>query len=181
MLPLPYPDPRFDVAVDHVPLVGVVQGRGRLFQDGDGLLEREPTLFLQQIGKGATFEELHGVPEEPAARAYTVDGDDVWVIERRGSTGFALEAIYGPSTEREVGREHLDGHLAAEVCFGREVHDGHAAAAEFAVDLELAAHLLADQALEFGGLGGVHGRGGGAAGPARVRDVRADLRTPASA
>jgi len=67
-----------------------------------------------------------------------VNTADIWVVERGEDFGFALEARKAIGVRREVGGQGLDGDLPVESCIDGEIHHAHAAAAEFALDLEWA-------------------------------------------
>src|SRR5262249_40446975 len=66
---------------------------------------------------------------------------DVGVIERGQQLGLALEAGELLGVARQLGRQRLDRHLAIELAVVGEVHDAHAAAAEFTFDDVVAERL----------------------------------------
>ena len=63
-----------------------------------------------------------------------VDVDDVRMVEPRDRARLVLEALDQLFARRALGREHLDGDLAAERRLRREVDGRHAALADLAHD-----------------------------------------------
>src|SRR5262249_6053538 len=59
-----------------------------------------------------------------------VNGDDIGMIERRGSTAFALEALYLCVVAGKLGGQDLDCNPAVEHEIVREIHLTHAARAQ---------------------------------------------------
>src|SRR5215831_5434516 len=61
-----------------------------------------------------------------------VDGADVRMIQRRSGARFALESLERQRVLRQVGRQELQRHLAAELGVFRLIDDTHAAATDSA-------------------------------------------------
>ena len=120
-------------------LVRVLQGVRRLTRDLDGILERELGLARQPVAQRFPVDERHREPEDrrPAAVAgdiaRVVDREDVGVLQPRGQADLALEAL-GAERGGELGMQHLerDGPVVLEVA--DEIHRGHAAAPELALE-----------------------------------------------
>jgi hypothetical protein len=55
---------RFNVAVDHLLLEGVLQAQGRLLDVVTGLDHRQRTLHLDQLGKILSLDVLHGESQQ---------------------------------------------------------------------------------------------------------------------
>ena len=134
--------------------VRVLEGAAGLLEDADRFLEAQGAGLLEDLAEGAALDALHRVPEEGAGGADAVDGDDVGVIERGGDLGLALEALGGVGAVGELQRQDLERDGAVELDFVGEVDERHAAAAEELVDLELAAQVALQGALQLFG----HGR-----------------------
>ncbi len=75
-------------------------------------------------------EQLHDDELLPVVIADVVQRADVRVVERGRDARFALEALDCLRIAREVGRQHLDGDLAAEPRVLGAIDDAHAAAVE---------------------------------------------------
>ena len=61
---------------------------------------------------------------------------DMWMIERRQGLGLALEPREPIAVAREVGRQHLERHVAVEFRIARAIHLAHAAGADQGDDFE---------------------------------------------
>ena len=57
-----------------------------------------------------------------------VNGDDVWMIERRGGLRLLHEPAAAILVGQAVGGQHLDRHLAAQPSIARAIHLAHAPA-----------------------------------------------------
>ena len=67
-----------------------------------------------------------------------MDRCDVRVVQGGGSTSLLLEAGEALGIRGKLGRQHLDGHLAAQAGVLRQVHLAHAASTELLGDLVVA-------------------------------------------
>ena len=99
-------------------LVSVVEGVGDLVEQRDDLRELEALSLLENHVEALALEQLHRVPQELAARADAVDGDDVRVVEGRRGAGFASKPLDRARPEGERGGEHLDRDAAAQLDLG---------------------------------------------------------------
>ena len=100
------------------------------------------------------FDQLEGQERLPVGLLEPVDGGDVRVVERGEQVRLALEAREPVFVPRQLGRQHLDRDLAAEVAVGRSIDLAHAAGAERGRD-PVVRQRLADQ----GDLRGLAARG----------------------
>src|SRR5438132_506362 len=89
--------------------------------------------------------------ERPSTPARSNCSGAIW---RGGDLGFALEALGGVGAVGELQRQDLERDGAVELGFVGAVDEGHAAAAQELVDLELAAQVALQGALQLFG----HGR-----------------------
>ena len=128
-----------EVAVDDALLVGFPERLGDLPRIGEGLVDGNRPA-LQPLGEVLAGNELHR--QEVGGRAVgqrraleAVDVGDVGVVERGEQFRFALEARQALGILRQLSRQHLDRHLAAELRVGGAVHLAHAAGAERCRDL----------------------------------------------
>ena len=124
---------RLDVAVDHVVAVGVVERIGHLRGDADRLLDRQRLLGDEPVPQRLSGHDRHDEIEEAVGLPRVVERQDVRVVEGGGQPDFAQEAVPAQRL-REIVAEHLDRHLAVVLEVAREVHRGHAALAELALD-----------------------------------------------
>ena len=103
---------RLDVAMDHTPLVRVVQRVGHLPRDMQCVLERQLPVAQQTSAQRLTLDVRHDVVEHAGRFPGVVHREDVGVIERGGDLDLALEALRS-EPRGEFGSDHLDGHSAA--------------------------------------------------------------------
>jgi hypothetical protein len=103
------------------------------------------------------LDERHHVVQQPARAPRVEQRQDVRVLQRRGDADLREEPL-GPHGRRELLVQHLDGDAAAVPQVAREVHGGHAAAPELALDRVAAGERLREP---------VGGRRGGGRRPER--------------
>jgi len=112
--------------------------------------------------EAAPLDELHGVEGHAVVGADAEDGHDVGVVQPRRRLRLALEALQQVRPRRRLGRQHLEGDVAAERFLHRLVDDAHAAAADLAQQ-----QVLAEPPGVGRPGGGRQGRETAARGPAR--------------
>ena len=125
---------RFDVAV-HDP--GAVRGVERLRDLGDDRRRHvrfQPSPDVQQPREVGALDEAHRHVEQPVLLAGVVDRHDVRVLDRRRGAELALEAAAELLVLGELGRDHLQRHLAIERDVARAIDDSHPAAARDVLD-----------------------------------------------
>jgi hypothetical protein len=119
--------------VHHALPVRVGERARHLAQHRRRLGRRQPPRLGEPVAQGAAVDERHRVVEQPAGLAGGQERHDVRVLQRGGELDLAPEAV-GAHRRRELGRQHLDHHAAAEGDLGGEVDAAHPAAAELALD-----------------------------------------------
>ena len=112
--------------MDDAARVGVGQSAGDLRR----LCERQPATLER-----AAFDELHHDAGQPVVLVDVVHAHEVRVRERARDPRLAEKARTKPLVAGEVGCEHLQRDPPADLGVARCVDDGHAAAAELALEL----------------------------------------------
>ncbi len=102
------------------------------------------------VGERLPFDELHGVEVHAALGADGVNRHNVRVMQLGGGLGLIAEALQVFGVERGGERQHLERDAPSQ----RELHglvdDAHAAAADFAHDLEVAQRICGKRLGRFG-------------------------------
>ena len=122
-----------DVAVHDAVLVGVVERAGGLAGDAERVVHRELALAAEPVAEALALDERHGEPEPAGGLARVVDGQDVGMLEPGGEPDLALEPL-GAERGGELGEQDLEGDRAVVAEVVGQVDDGHAAAAELALE-----------------------------------------------
>jgi hypothetical protein len=135
-----------DVPVDHPVPVGVVERVGHLPRDPDRLVHAELGFAIELGTEGFAVDERHDVEEEAIRRTAIEQGQDVWMLERRRGGDLLHEAL-GPEHGGQLGLQHLEGDPPPVLQVLGEVHRGHSALAELALD-QVAARQGGGQAFE---------------------------------
>ncbi len=91
---------------------------------------------MEHLAQRPAVDELHRDVDRRVFRPDVVDRHDVGVVEGRGRARLLLESLAPVGVGRELGRQHLDGHLAAEARVSRSVDFSHASRADGREDLE---------------------------------------------
>ena len=113
--------------------VGVAERARHLAGDAQGVLERQRALALEPVPQRFPFDVGHHVVEGPARLTRIVQRQDVGVGEPGGQLDFPEEPL-GAERGGDLGAEHLDGDGAAVPEIAREVHGGHAAVSQLALE-----------------------------------------------
>jgi hypothetical protein len=92
------------------------------------------------VERGA-IDQLHGVEVYAVFFSGGVNGNDIGVVEFGGGFGLAAKAVHGLWSESQPRTEHVQSHTTVERFLPGFEDDAHAAAAEFAHDLEIAQAL----------------------------------------
>jgi hypothetical protein len=121
------------VAVDDPNGVGLGQPLGDLRRNREHLLRRQRAA-CERLAKRLPLDELHRDVEAAFGFSNVVHRDDVRVVERRGGSGFPLEARHPVGIRRQAAGKHLDRHLATKPRIDRPVHLAHAAGRKTADD-----------------------------------------------
>jgi hypothetical protein len=125
---------RLHVAMHHAGPMGIGQRRRALAGDAERVRHAEPLLAAEPLAQGLAADVGHGVPQLAVGLAVVVHRADVGMLEPRGGGDLAPEPL-GVDRERHVAAEQLEGDGAVVPQVEREVHRGHAAAAQLAVEL----------------------------------------------
>ena len=78
--------------MDDAGRVGFGEALGNLDGEIEHSLRGQRLSRSEQLAEGFSLDELHGDVEGAVGLADVVDGQDVRVVQRRGGTGFLLEA-----------------------------------------------------------------------------------------
>jgi hypothetical protein len=153
-----------DVAVDYPAAVGVGDGACQFHQEFGRLGRRERPAAPDSLGQGAAGEVLHGQVGVAAGLAEREHPHDVRVLQRRDRLRLDQESRAQRRVGEGSGDEHLQRHGPVEADLRRLVDDAHAAAAQFALDLEARHGGRSDaglaRRLDEGGVRVGRGRGG---------------------
>jgi hypothetical protein len=122
-----------DVAMDEVSLVCIAQRVGDFTKYPHRGVGRKGTVPGDPPGQGFSFDEGHHVVEEPVRLTRVVDGQNVWVLQPGGDLDLAREALW-PHRGGEFRAKDLDRDLTVMLEILREIHRGHPAGTEFAID-----------------------------------------------
>ena len=126
---------RLDVAVGHVVVVGEAERGGHFAGDLGRLLGGELLVRRQDLGEGAALHLFHGDEVGAFVLAPVVHADDVRVREAGRRLRLATETLDEVGIGGELGKQHLDRHLAVEEQVARGEDVGHASAPDPFVDL----------------------------------------------
>jgi len=136
---------RLHVAVHHTAAVRERERRRDLGGDVGGLARFEPALAADQIAQGTTLHVLHHDEVRARLLAPVVDGDDVRVVQVGSGLCLAAEPLDERRLARVLGEKSLERDQAIQRFVAREVHLGHAAVGELALDPISVRKDLADQ------------------------------------
>jgi hypothetical protein len=133
-----------DVAVHHAARVGVGERVGHLGEHAPHVVHRHRAAVVEALAEVLAVDARHHEEHQPVGLVDRVDRDDVRVRELRGRLGLAQEARADLGAVGELGRQHLDRHLALEAAVARPVDHAHAAAPHLGPELVRARHGAAD-------------------------------------
>ena len=125
----------FDIAMDEVALMGVLERVGDLDGDLRRLGFLDALALLDAIVHGGTVDILHHEVVVLAGLADVVGGDDVWMIELGGGAALFVEALDELVVVGELLGEDLDRDESIEAELPGEEDGGHGPGAEPAIDL----------------------------------------------
>jgi hypothetical protein len=121
---------RLDVAVDETRVVRMLEARARLHTKRDDALGRQ----LPGLGQGRARDAFHDDERPAVLVAGVIHTHDVRMREAAREPSFAHEAPHEVVVAPQMLGQELDRHAALELGIVSEVHDGHPAAAELALD-----------------------------------------------
>ena len=118
---------RLHVAVDEpLFLVRRIQGARHLAHDGGGAGGRKRPVRLEDVLEGGAADEAHCDVEDPALVPRLVDRDDVRVVEGRGQSRFACEALLERVVLAQLGHQDFERHCPLQPEVLGAVHHAHA-------------------------------------------------------
>ena len=121
-----------DVAVDHALPVGVVERRGHLGGDPDGVGDGELLLAVEPVAQRLAVDERHDVEQVAVGLARVEQRQDVRVLEVGGELDLGQEAL-GADHGGELGAQHLERDAAVVADVLGEIDGRHAAGADLTV------------------------------------------------
>ncbi len=121
------------VAVQEAFAVGVVERGANLAGDPDRVGERKAPRGGQPLAQRAVGYVRRHVVEEAGALTGVDQRQNVRMDQAGGDADFPQEAL-GSQRGGNLGREHLDGDLAAMALVERQIDRGHTAATELTLD-----------------------------------------------
>jgi len=126
---------RFDVAMNHAPLMGGGEGLQHASRDVVGVVEREHPLAREARFERLAFEQRHH--EKGLAALVVADVDDIHdsLVSQRGERArFEQESADGALVRSAIGAQPLEREAPSEQLVTNTVDHAHAALAEQAFD-----------------------------------------------
>ena len=102
-----------DVAMDDRAVVHVVEGASDLHRDDRGDVVGQASALLEEVVQVDSLDVLHDDEQSAALAVKVVNVDDVFVLQRRETLGFSLEASHHVLLGRGRALERLDRDSAA--------------------------------------------------------------------
>ena len=122
-----------DVAVDDALGVGMLQRVGDFTRDAQRVGNRQLSLAFEALAERLAAHERHHVVQQGVGFTGIEQRQDVRMLQPRRGADLGEEA-FATEGRTKIGMQHLDGDIALVPQIMREVHGGHAAGAEFALD-----------------------------------------------
>ncbi len=133
-----------DVAMHDAALVGEGEGARGLEQVATRVVVRERSLAMESHGEIFPVHERHHEVDQPFTLVDRIDRDDVRMTELRRRLCLAQEARSDLAAEGELRREHLHGDLSLQAPVTGQIHDAHAPASDFPIQLIVRAENALD-------------------------------------
>ena len=111
----------------------VIERTGDFPRDAHRVGNRQLVLAFEACSQRLTGNHGHHVVEQAVGITAVEQRQDVRVLQPRRRLDFGEEAI-AAECSTEIGVQHLDGDVAVVLEIMREIHGGHPAGAELAVD-----------------------------------------------
>jgi hypothetical protein len=124
---------RLDVAVDDAVRVSVVERVGHLASDLQRVRDGQLPIAREPVTQRLSLHEGHHVEEESVGFARVEQRQDVRVSQVRGGVDLAQEPL-GAHGGGEFRPQHLHGDMAVMLEVFRDIHGGHAALPELALE-----------------------------------------------
>ena len=134
---------RFDVAMNHAPLVREMETGEHFDRDVQLPLERERIPQRDHVGEIASLDELHRDEQLAFGLAEIVDRDDVGVLNRAGRARFAEKTLLHVARLAEARAQQLQRDVAPQHRVVGFPHDAHRPFAEQLVQLVFAEPAIA--------------------------------------
>src|SRR6478736_1554508 len=122
-----------DIAMYHSTLVSAGQRVHHVPDETDDLADRQLALARQAGTQRVAVDEWHGVVQQPVGLAGSQQRNDVGVMETGGELDLTTEAI-DAEAGAQVGRQHLEHHLATQVGILGDEDTTHPTAAELTLE-----------------------------------------------
>jgi hypothetical protein len=124
---------RLDVAVDHAVAVGVVERARDLGGDPHRIADRELLLAHEPVAQRLALDERHDVVRRPVDLAESMSPRMCGCCRPAIVSNLAEEPV-GADHRRELGRSTLIATRRWCLMSSRQIHGGHSAGAELALD-----------------------------------------------
>jgi hypothetical protein len=119
--------------VHYALLVRILERGGHLVRDRQRIVERKLVLTLEPLPQRLALDPGHHVVQKASGLTRVEEREDVGVLEVGGGLDLREEALRAEHGS-QLGLQHLDGDLAVVLRVFGQVHGGHAALAERALD-----------------------------------------------
>jgi len=119
----------FQIAVDDPSLVGRFERMRDLLRNRECLVEWNRSLGYP-VRERRPFNQFEDERREAVRFFDTVDGANIWVIQRRKRFCFALKASHALRVGDEQFRQDFERDLPIEPCIACAIYDSHSASAD---------------------------------------------------
>jgi hypothetical protein len=124
---------RLDVAMNDPMAMGVIERSRHLGRDAHRFGNRKLFLAVQPVAQRLALDERHRVPQQPVNLARIYQAQDVRVLQVGGGLDL-FQKPFRTDHRRELRPQHFHCDLAIVFEVVREIHRGHPARAELALD-----------------------------------------------
>ena len=128
---------RFEVAVQHAALMGIVDGLCDLFYVPRRLFGRQRSCAYE-IGKIVPLDEIHREIGLAFRLAHFVDTDDVRMLETRRCLRLRTEPFDRRPAGELTGQDHLERHLTVEIGLVSAIDHAHSTARDLSQEFVIA-------------------------------------------
>ncbi|MBK6458003.1 MAG: hypothetical protein IPF87_18270 [Gemmatimonadetes bacterium] len=122
-----------EVAMHHLPAMGIVERAGDRRGDTNGLVDPELLLALDALPQRLACDIRHHIEQQPRDFSRVKQRQQMWMLQIRGDADLsqkALDAQHGA----ELGAQHLERHLAVVPQVVGEVDGRHPAGPDLSID-----------------------------------------------
>jgi hypothetical protein len=124
----------FDISMDHVLRVGIVQGRGKLSSKRKDHRRRQGAALGQNFFERFALQILHDKVIVAAFAPDIIDGDNVGVVQIRSQACFAHKALDQAGFSYQVGGEDFHRHDAVKLYVTSFVDSTHSSPSDLFLD-----------------------------------------------